>query len=471
MWLPSTLTSISSVRPPSCMKNSPDKEEAPRALVRRPDRHTRALGFIAHCTDSVQCAIFPSLRRTIWLGLFIFVGIFLVASAGLLTGCSDAQLAGTAEQRDLGHTVLQRGLEFRLSPGTITGDTETSVEARASAPLPTFSLSSGPSEFDSVSVTLTNVHRHARVRVAQITALDSGEMLGCPTNAERLPITCESAETDPACAAPTLERPETQRSEFELELSQPSCTRVSYNVELSGQPDMPDQPEVPDQPEIPDQQDDAPAPLRFAVLGRTASLDELRRALDRATADDPDLVVLLGDNAENASLNGLRELELVLRRADYPAVVIPGEGEIVEGSRQPFLETFGPFDYRFGLKDVHMLAFYSAEGALGQDGATRLQSTLQRLGTERPRLLFTHTPPIDPVGPRDQGFESQIEGARTLSILTDAGVDALFVGHINDAHSGTINGVQTHLTSVERAGEYLWVEVDAGEVDVERRKL
>ena len=379
----------------------------------------------------------------------------LFISWGIIAGCGDDGLAGTAEQRDLGQVVLRRGVQFKLSPGTIVRDTEDSVEARASAPLPSFSVTTGPDGAGSISVTLTNIHRHAAVQVQQITALDATEMLGCPETVDASPITCADENADensePACEPPAVENVDNRRAQIEFELGQQGCRRISYSVVL------------------PEQQ--AQTPLRFAVLGRTGTLDQLRRALDQATADDPDLVVLMGDNTENASLNGLRELELVLSRADYPAVVIPGEDEIVEGSRTQFLQTFGPFDYRFGLKDAHLVAFFSAEAELGQDGVSRLQNTLRRLGAERPRLLFTHTPPIDPVGPRDEDFESQIEGVRTLSILAEQAVDALFVGHINDSHAGQVNGVQTYLTSVENAGEYLWVEVEGDDVTVERRSL
>jgi hypothetical protein len=378
----------------------------------------------------------------------------LFISLAFFAGCSDSQLAGTSEQRDLGHAVLDRGLEFRLSPGTITVASETSVEARASAPLPNFSVTTGP-EAAPLSVTISNIHRQASVRVQQIRPLTATEMPGCPDTADAETTVCSESPDAAGCQPPATMDESDRLAQVQLELSQAACRRISYSLDLSSDSTG----EASDEP------------LRFAIIGKTSSLDQLRQALDQATADNPDLVVLLGDNAQNASLNGLRELELVLRRADYPTVMLPGEDEIVEGSRTQFLRTFGPFDFRFGLKDVHLVAFFSAEAELGQDGVERLQSTLSRLSRERPKLLFTHTPPIDPNGLRDEGFESQIEGARTLSVLAEAGVEALFAGHINDAHSDEVNGVETHLTSVERASEYLWVEVDAGDVSVERRGL
>ena len=68
-----------------------------------------------------------------------------------------------------------------------------------------------------------------------------------------------------------------------------------------------------------------------------------------------------------------------------------------------------------------LLTFFSAEAELGQSGVVRLQSTLSQLSDTRKKLLFTHTPPIDPLGPRDDGFESQLEGARTLSAVSGGG--------------------------------------------------
>ncbi len=375
----------------------------------------------------------------------------LFISLGLLAGCSSTPLAGTAEQRDLGQVILTSGLEFSLSPGTIVTNTESSVEARAAIPLPRLTLSTGPRGASALDITVDNVLAAAVLRVRRITALTSRDMAGCPDQAAAATIVCDSPDADPLCQAPAFERDDVTPTQIHVQLNQQGCRRISYGIDLTDA--------------------DAHSALQFAVFGKSSTLDQLKSALSAAAAHDPDFVVLLGDDAENSSLNGLRKLDFVLRRSGLAAVVLPGDGEIVEGSRRQFLQTFGPLDFRWDVKGVQMVAFYSANKALGANGISRLRSTLSRLDPSLPLLTFTHTPPLDPMGPRDDGFESELEGARTLSTLADQGVDALFVGHINDATTETINDVKMYLTSVQRANEYLWVRVDNGKVSVEHRGL
>ncbi len=394
-----------------------------------------------------RAPLLPLVGRRLPLLLFILFNTLCPA----LFSCSDAGRPTTSEQRDLGHTVLRRGLEFRLTPGAVVTRNEESVQARASSPLPRLALSSGPDGARDVHITLENVHRDARLVVLRVNPLSSSEMLGCPDARDGVPIACAQQPDEPACTAPEVERPSNTRTELSFEATLEGCWRASYALEFD---------------------DDAAAePLRIGVVGRTASLGELEDALEAATADEPDFIVLLGDNAENSSLNGLRQLELVRERVDYPAVILPGEEELVDGSRSLFLETFGPFDFRWDIKGVQHVAFYSADGELGEGGVARLANTISRLDDNRPKLAFTHTPPVDPIGPRDRGFEGELEGARTLSALSEHGVDRLFVGHINDTARESINDMRVHLTSVERTREFLWVVVDGDEVSVERREL
>ncbi|AWV89501.1 metallophosphoesterase family protein [Bradymonas sediminis] len=374
----------------------------------------------------------------------------LLALGCLASGCSDDGAAGTEEQRNLGDIALHSGLSFSLRPGTIDQFTQNSVEARASVPLPQFSLSAGPMPAEQVRITLANIHRDATVRVLREAPLTTRSRSNCPNETSREAIECASTPEHPSCAAPELTRAEGIRSEATLLVDLDACTRRSYTVERG----------------------DADAAgsdmVRLAVLGRAASLDELGRALDAATADSPDFVLLLGDAAENSSLNGLRDLDFLLRRVDFPAVMLPGEDELVDGKRARFLEVFGPFDFGWQVGDAQFYAFYSADATLSDDGLSRLRNVLGRMQSNHPTLLFTHTPPTDPLGPRDQGFRSQLQAARVLSLLSESTIDAFFVGHINDRATEDINSIKMYLTSVERSQEYLSVHINGDEINVTR---
>src|SRR5699024_3868244 len=98
-------------------------------------------------------------------------------------------------------------------------------------------------------------------------------------------------------------------------------------------------------------------------------------------------------------------------------------------------------------------------------------TALSRFDPARPALVFTHTPPLDPLGLRNRGFLSPIAAARALSVLTNSSADALFVGHINDTATETIHDIDLYLTSVERAHESLWVEILDRRIHVDRRKV
>lgn len=385
----------------------------------------------------------------------IWLALGCLGSITSASGCGDNSGVGTAEQRNLGDIALNNNLLFSLSPGTIDQHTQNSVKARASVPLPQFSLSTGPAAPQQVRITLANIHRDATVRVIRNAPLTSRNMPNCPAENYGEAVVCSDTPEHPSCEPPTLSRSNAKRSEASLVVDLDGCTRRSFTVDRGGS----------------ENQTDADEEMRLAVLGRAQSLDELRRALEAATADEPDFVLLLGDAVENSSLNGLRDLDFLLRTLDFPAVMLPGEDELVDGSRARFLEVFGPFDFGWEVGHVHFYAFYSATAEINDNGLNRLRSVFGRMNPSHPTLLFTHTPPIDPLGPRDQGFLSQIQAARLLSLISDSTVDAFFVGHINDSATVDINSIKMHLSSVERSAEYLSVQVKGDDISVTRRSF
>lgn len=62
------------------------------------------------------------------------------------------------------------------------------------------------------------------------------------------------------------------------------------------------------------------------------------------------------------------------------------------------------------------------------------------------RLVFTHTPPFDLFGARNQAFRSRREAARLMSMLADAGVGLLFAGAINTFREISVAGVPLFIT-------------------------
>lgn len=374
----------------------------------------------------------------------LLIGLLLPMGSA---GCGDDPRAGTREQRGLGDVWLRDDLQFSLQPGTIDDSAPQQVSARASVPLPQFNLSAGPQGANDISVRLANTHRDAQAFVLMSTPLSAASMAGCPATNTRTPIVCAEQPDHAICQATGTVRETTRRAALHIQVDVPACTRLSFGLRR-------------------DPAGTGSTDLEFAVLGHADSLLDLERALRGAAARGPDFVLLLGDAAENASLNGLRELDFLLRQVDLPAVVLPGEGELVKSSHTQFLATFGPFDIGWEVAGSQFYAFYSADGRLGTNGLTRLNTALKRLDPARPAFLFTHTPPFDPVGPRDQGFLSAVEAARTMSIISEARVDAFFAGHIRDQGHDKINDVPFYLTHIAPGAPFLWVRVADGEVSI-----
>jgi|GEM_PF-4690735 len=409
---------------------------------------------IAHGCAHLFIPVNPTAMRPLTHCTFFGSIWLVVACLVAVSGCGDDSTTRAAEQRDLGTISLSDSLLFSLRPGTIDQHTPSAVQGRASVPLPDFFLSSGPLAAEQIRIKLANIHRDATIRVVRDAPLNALEMPNCPETPERAPIECMTTPEHPICAAPALSRTDLKRSEISLVVDLDACTRRSFRVERSA-----------------DAHAAQPRAMRMAVLGRADTLGQLRLALEAAIAEAPDFVLLLGDMVENSSLNGLRDLDFLLRELDYPAVVLPGEDELVDGKRTRFLEVFGPLDFGWDVGNVHFYTFYSANAKLSDNAILRLRNVLERLDPSRPTLLFTHTPPTDPLGPRDQGFHSQIQAARVLSLISDSEVDAFFVGHIRDSASVDLQDIKIYLTSIARSAEYLWVEVEGDALSVTRRTL
>lgn len=387
---------------------------------------------------------YPSYRLLLRTIIRLVAGLFLLHVGA--AGCGDDPRAGTREQRGLGDVWLRDDLQFSLQPGTIDDSTSRQVSARASVPLPQFSLAAGPLGADRISVRLANTHRDAQVFVLMSAPLSAASMAGCPATNSSEPIICAEQPQHVICRPLQTVRETMRRATLSVEVDVPACSRLSFGLRRT-------------QPE-------GDNDLKFAVLGRAESLLDLERALREAAAWGPDFVVLLGDAAENASLNGLREVDFLLRQVDLPAVVLPGESELVKSSHTQFLATFGPFDIGWEVAGSQFYAFYSADGRLGDNGLVRLNTALKRLDATRPAFLFTHTPPFDPLGARDQGFVSAIEAGRTMSVINEAGIDAFFAGHIRAQAHETLNNTPFYLTHIAPDAPFLWVRVAGGEIAV-----
>jgi predicted phosphodiesterase len=344
-------------------------------------------------------------------------------------GCAEDFPAGTAEQRGVGETTLESGVTLELLPGAATVTDDTSVTMRAAAPEPTLSISTLGSDSPALSIEIRSVPAAAEIQVTNIVERDSAASPACPDEVAGQ-IRCAQS-TDPRCEAPATTRPADDPETMRFEWSQPRCLQTNFRVAL---PDA-----------------DRERDLRVGVVGHTDDADNTRDALDTLQSRDPDYAILLGDNAAGHKLSQLQSLSALLADYDFPVYVLPGEQETTPTSRANFRAVFGPYDFNYQFKGTRFVVLYSAGGIVGSRRIFQLRSTLLRFAPQDPIVVVTHTPPIDPLGARNDGFLSEIEAARTLSIMSDFGADLLLAGHIHDAHRLDVRDIDMRVTG---AGQY-----------------
>ena len=256
----------------------------------------------------------------------------------------------------------------------------------------------------------------------EVQYLSASDQTGCDRETTRT-VNC-LMENDPLCMPPPFDiSPElSTRATFQIDLE--ACVQITFNLTASfSQTD----------------------PLRVVIIGRTDNPAPIRNVIENADAEEADIVLLTGDHLDDSKLERLEFLTSELESLPAPIVVTPGEREHFDGSLAAFRQRFGPGDLTWEIGDIQFVAFRSARQTLGEDGVVELRTRLRALDNNRPVVALTHTPPRDPSGLRDRGFRSRIEGSRTLSVLSEEGVDLLIAGHIEGAERASYDGLSLFL--------------------------
>lgn len=389
----------------------------------------------------------------------------ILASAALCLGiagfgCSLSDDDPNTAARSIGSAdVPDRDLELIANSGTFRSVTENEARLRSSAPVLRLGVQAGNDAEGTYTVDVENVHPATRIRVLSVSFPDASQIEGCPTaQRESIPcadaedaigepcavpadcvagLTCLQSSCQPAtsfafCTPPPSERGPDQETSLELTLDVEPCTSIQYGVELTPEEEV--------------------APLRFAAIGSTESLGKLDEAVQAARSEgELDFVAVLGENVEDASVEGVDALADTLRDTGVPIVYVAG-GEAVSFDNGAYtLRKLGPHDQAFAVKGVRFATVFTAQRELGNRGLQRLETFLrqvERLG-DGPAIVLTHTVPIDPNGVRNQGFKNRTEGARMMSLLREFDIDYLFSGRIPANESETIADIEAWITSAE----------------------
>lgn len=386
-----------------------------------------------------------------------------LACVALLPGtgsCSNTALDVTSAQRALGlATLTNAGLSLEAIPGRVNADDRADPVATiwSSAPVMRLTLETNSAATGTLSLTVQNLHRDARPRVVTIEPRAAGAdfaQTGCPRVAAATP---QCVGTEAGCPAPAFTRQADLPTTLALTIPLSPCRLTVIDLE-------------------PPARDDAD--VRVVVLGATDSLDTIDAVLSAEA--DADFAVLLGDHTPDADADRLVELRARVAQAPMPVVVLAGEQErLGDVDSVLFERLFGPTDFRWTLQRAQFVTTYTSEEGLGVRGIANLESFLRAMRQEdlnargegasegAPRVLpafaFTHVPPLAPVGFREDGFDSRLEAARALSLMSRYGIDTLFSGHVttpaHETSSPQLRATTARNTRLGSQAEYLILNI------------
>lgn len=362
----------------------------------------------------------------------------LALCAACVTGCDVSALNTAGTQRGLGEaTISALDLNVALLPGVVRGASASDREVilRVSAGVGRLTIRTGDTASGDLLVTIRNVHPEASLSPRSVRqVLPSGSLENdCPAEDDGLLVNCLTAPADPRCQPPDTTRPADEPTTLNFPLTLSPCREATFSLEL---------------PEASGED-----PVSFVVLGSMGDEGTLRQvvSLEQQAGQTHDFTVLLGDALEDSSAEAIARLDDTAREAPWPVVALPGREEIKDDEGLFFERYVGAFDYRWTLKNVQFVTFYSAEAKLAPRGLSNLESFLRAMESEEQRwrqsegvelepgqarvwpvIAFTHTPPFDPSGAREDAFRSRLEASRVMSLLAEYSVHSLFAGHLLD---------------------------------------
>lgn len=360
-----------------------------------------------------------------------------------LAACGDCDQSATfnftQDQRGEGNVTLETlSTQLYIEPALVTSNSQRDrvASARLHASVADMLVITGDDASGALTLTLDNVHPEAVpiLRAAREGAFS--EALGadaCPSRVTDLTLPGCDPEGQGTCAAFDWSRDPSTPTTLTLTLGLSPCRELALAIEPPPSTSGED--------------------VRLVVMGaspNTQQLVNVARA-ERAAGSQVDFIVLLGDQLEGASGDGLLDLYDASREIGVPVIALVGDEELGADDGELFEQTFGAFQFRWTFKQVQFVNVYSARATLGARGLANLEAFLQDMAREDavaralddaelldgrsrrwPALAFTYAPPFDPNGARERGFVDRTQAARLMSLLANYGVDTLFAGRLVD---------------------------------------
>jgi len=356
----------------------------------------------------------------------------------LWTGCRADSSERTLANEQLRSVELGKGLTLHAYPTTRATLEDSRIRLHANGARVLLCLASSGAGSHELTIELGNLPAGASLacsawRERQKVQIDLDEQLAEPHHSDAPELSGGSLPDDPRCTPPGRLGPAEEPGWVRWQLSVPGSQSCPDGVDSSSGVTL-------------SSGGSAPGTVRFAVAGDLQGDRYLARRIGlEAERRELSFLVLLGNLSSGSdSETELTSMAEVLAELAIPVYATVGCYDVAGGGDQVFRELFGPTDVDFVHRQVRFVLLDSADAMLDPLQYEWLERILGR--DARMTLLFTHTPPFDPEGLRDQGFVSHREAARFVSLLASRKVDALFAGKIHSYARTTYAGVPAYLT-------------------------
>jgi len=187
-------------------------------------------------------------------------------------------------------------------------------------------------------------------------------------------------------------------------------------------------------------------PFTFAVLGDIQdAVDQVGDIYARMNTDSElRFVASTGDLTERGTGEQLDEIQRSFGQLGIPFYSTLGNHEL-GGDPLEWHRRFGRGSFHWGFHGVRLTFLDSANAGLDPLVYDWLRLWLDE-GRDHCLLVFTHFPPIDPVGTRSGSFRDRQEAAMYVGMLADGRVDSAFHGHIHSFYAYSLGGVPAYIS-------------------------
>jgi len=171
-------------------------------------------------------------------------------------------------------------------------------------------------------------------------------------------------------------------------------------------------------------------------------------------AQDVDFVIIAGDLV--GGNNKFPALSKALGDLPVPVYTVAGNHDLEDLKEKTYVHTLSPYNYYFTYGEARFIFFNNASETLvgsESEGVEWLESQLKNSSSPL-TFLFMHRPPFhdmtDTEYKHPRAIISQSTSEKTINLIAQTGVNAVFCGHIHEYHHWQREGVAYIITGEGR---------------------